>query len=227
MAEGQSKRSRNIGDEFHMMVGYCIAEWAKVDNELFLIFRDCVGPYEQSAIIYYKTPGLDARFSLTDEIVRSVLPKPARKSGGHQHHSVKAWGTAIKGYQELLAARRRIAHHPVAIRMQPLVFSSVFNSATLGSVTISGAPSWYEIYVNQHERLRGKSSDLPALRADDLRCHFRSVGALGDRLHHFFDGVLRKFDAESPPPSPPPSSPKSQKEVLSKEPRHPPRPSRA
>jgi hypothetical protein len=58
-----------------MMVGYCIAAWADVDEQLFRIFQDCVGPLEQSAIIYYKTPGLDARFTLTNEIVRSILPK--------------------------------------------------------------------------------------------------------------------------------------------------------
>jgi len=57
-------------DEFHMWVGYCITAWAEVDDVLFCIFRDCVGPSEQCAIIYYKTPGLEARFSLIDEIVR-------------------------------------------------------------------------------------------------------------------------------------------------------------
>jgi hypothetical protein len=62
-----------------------------VDDELFRIFRDCVGPYEQSAIIYYRTPTLNARLGLTEEIVQSVLPKRPKKSGGHYHPSVKAW----------------------------------------------------------------------------------------------------------------------------------------
>ena len=76
-------------DKFHMMLGYCISAWAEVDDLLFRIFRDCVGPYEQCAIIYYKTPGLEARFSLTDEIVKSVLPK--KLPGEHDHPSVQAW----------------------------------------------------------------------------------------------------------------------------------------
>ena len=51
-------------DEFHMVMGYCIAAWAAVDEQLFLLFSDCVGPHEQAAIIYYRTPGLDVRGSI-------------------------------------------------------------------------------------------------------------------------------------------------------------------
>ena len=107
---------QKAADDFHMMIGYCIAEWAKVDDELFRIFRDGVGPYEQSAIIYYRTPTLNARLGLTDEIVQSVLPKRPKKSGGHYHPSVKAWKVAIEGFCNLLAIRRRIAHQPISIR---------------------------------------------------------------------------------------------------------------
>ncbi len=81
-------------DKFHEMMGYCIAVWADVDDTLFRIFQHCVGAPLQCAIIYYKTPGLEARFSLTDEIVRSVLPK--KKPGEHDHAYVKRWDKAIK-----------------------------------------------------------------------------------------------------------------------------------
>jgi len=37
-------------------------------------------PYDQCAIIYYHNPGLDVRLGLTDEIVRSVLPKRERSN---------------------------------------------------------------------------------------------------------------------------------------------------
>src|SRR5580704_14046716 len=107
---------QELGEEFYMMMGQCIAAWAEVDDELFRIFRDCVGPYEQSAIIYYRTPGLDIRFGLTDEIVRSVLPKKPRRSGSHHHPNVKVWRAAQGDYQDLLAVRRRIAHHPIRHR---------------------------------------------------------------------------------------------------------------
>jgi len=176
------------------MIGQCIAAWARADDELFGIFRDCLGPYEQSAIIYYRTPGLDQRFSLTDELVRSVLPKRVKKSGGHDHPSVTAWNKAKDGYQELLAVRRRIAHHPVTIRWRPFAVGDPINTPP---------PSWFEIYISQHEQLREKSADIPPLRIEDLRKHLAAVERLRERLHHFYHDVLIKHDATHQPPSPP------------------------
>ena len=107
-----------LSQQFHMMVGFCIAEWARIDDHLFNIFHQCVGaPLKQCAIIYYRTPGLDLRLGLTDEIVKSVLPVPARKSGGQSHPLVKEWASLQKDIRELLTTRRRIAHHPVTVRV--------------------------------------------------------------------------------------------------------------
>ena len=61
--------------DFFGLLGQCIAAWALIDDELFRLFQECVGQPEQSAIIFYRTPGLDLRLSLTDEIFRSVLPR--------------------------------------------------------------------------------------------------------------------------------------------------------
>jgi hypothetical protein len=182
MTTPTSKAWQELGDEFHMMVGYCIAQWASVDNELFRIFRECIGPYEQSVIVYYRTPGLDVRLSLVDEIVKSVLPKPSRKSGGHDHSSVISWKSAIAGFRDLLSIRRRIAHHPIAIRHEP--FRAGVSRAG------EAPPSWFEIYVSQHEQLR--ANDLPALKVKDLRSHQAAVVSLRDRLHRFFYDVLTK-----------------------------------
>jgi hypothetical protein len=75
---------------FLMYVGYCITTWADVEEKLFKIFwRATNCPKKQAAIIYYRTPTLDARLSLTDELVKHALPKPEKKSGGHPHRDVE------------------------------------------------------------------------------------------------------------------------------------------
>jgi hypothetical protein len=209
MTDEKPKTWQELGDEFHMMVGYCVAEWAGVDDELFRIFRECVGPHEQSAIIYYRTPGLDVRFGLTDEIVRSVLPKRPKKSGSHDHPSVRAWVAAKGDYPNLLGMRRRIAHHPIMIRQEPF---------RVGMAAGESPPSWFEIYVSQHEGLRKKSSNLPALRIDDLKTHLIAVNQLKGRLHRFFYDVLTKRAAVSLLQTLPPSSTKSQKAESSTKP---------
>jgi hypothetical protein len=100
---------------------------------------------------------------------------------------VKAWKAAKDGYGDLLSVRRRIAHHPTAIRSGPKF--SIFDDVR----TFHQPPSsWFEIYVNQHERLRERSSNLKAFRIDDLRKHLIATTALRDRLVNFFYDVLTK-----------------------------------
>jgi hypothetical protein len=54
MTSKSAKTEREAADEFYMMVGYCIAEWARVDDQLFRIFQACLGATaEQCAIIAY------------------------------------------------------------------------------------------------------------------------------------------------------------------------------
>lgn len=204
-SSGHSKRWEQLGADFHMKIGYCIAAWADVDDILFRIFSDCIGPRDQSAIIYFKTPGLGARFSLTDEIVKSVLPQPERESGGHDHASMIAWKKTIDGYQELLGTRRRIAHHPVTVRMD-YPRSALLNRYPPGRMPVGGRPaiaSAYEIYMSEGEKLRGRSADLPALRLKDLEDHEIAVGALASRLLAFLIDVLSKPGAELPAPTSP------------------------
>ena len=73
--------SDSLPDEatkFLKQMGLCISAWAQADEVLFGIFERYVGaPRTQSAIIYYRLPGLDVRFSLVKEIVESVwMPEP-------------------------------------------------------------------------------------------------------------------------------------------------------
>jgi hypothetical protein len=204
MSNPISDQWQKLGDEFHMMMGYCIAEWAQVDESLFEIFHTCVGPREQCAIIYYRIPGLDPRFSLTDEIVCSVLPQRDRKSGGHDHPDVKLWKETIGKYQGLLNERRRIAHHPVALRTPWILDIEMIGAMGLNGSALPAGPSHFEIYVNHNESLREKSSDLPALSVGDLRLHLAKVNKFHGDLRRFLRDVLLKRHEEHLPQSPQP-----------------------
>lgn len=205
MSSGQSKSWQELGDEFHSMVGVCITEWANVDNELFRIFQKCVGPYDQCAIIYYRTPGLDARLNLTDEIVLSVLPPKDRESGGHDHPDVKAWKTAREGFTQLLSIRRRIAHHPVQIRTESVASGSVLGAGVVGQIVFgqpsTPPPSWFELYESAHEGRRGRGGPKPPLRLEDLAEHLTEVVHLRDRLYLFYYEVLARDHGRAPLPT--------------------------
>jgi hypothetical protein len=178
-------------NRFYELLGRCIYAWAKVDDELFLIFRDCLGPYEQSAIIFYRTPGLDLRLNLTAEIVESVLPKPERKSGAHPHDSVKIWRKLAKEFRGLLSTRRRLAHHPVSVRAD--AYFSFDGSSTFGGAPFySGQPinPRLELHTGHHEQLRDLSSNLQPLTEDDLKGHLSAVHQLAFDLSEYMKTVL-------------------------------------
>jgi hypothetical protein len=201
MAAGSTRSWQDVQTEFHLMVGYCITDWARVDDSLFAIFRACLGPIEQSAIIYYRTPALDLRFKLTDELVLSVLPKRVRKSGGHDHPDVKAWKKAIEGHSDLLSVRRRIAHHPVDATYKTGPHSALIGAAIPGSSMPGNAdlvPS-FEIYASAQERLRSKEKNEMPLGVGDLKTHRVQVNQLRDRLHAFLAGTFAAHAKVSPP----------------------------
>jgi hypothetical protein len=193
-AQGWKRSWQAAGDEFHLYVGYCIAAWARVDDALFEICRGCLGPTEQSAIIYYRTPGLDLRFKLTDELVLSILPRRQRKSGGHDHPDVKAWPRAIARHEDLLAIRRRIAYYPVANQAQPAV-PVVYGSFAYGETPYGALdlePS-FQIYASHHERMRQREADQKPLKKSSLREHVADVWELMGRLRHFDRDTFSRY----------------------------------
>ena len=190
MTDKLPKMPGEEGREFFETLGRCIAAWATVDEELFRNFRECLGPHEQSAIIFYRTPGLDVRLNLTDEIVKSVFLR-TDQSNAHPPPGVKAWNALVSKFKTLLHVRRRLAHHPVGQRWR-----SENGSALLGSSEIGGSMlnepfySRLEVDVGEHERARRSATSFEPLTIADLRQHLSSVRALANALNDFLRDVL-------------------------------------
>lgn len=183
-------------DEFYKQIGYCISAWAKVEERLFEICWKCLqAPKEQAAIIYFRTPSLDARLTLTDELVKSVLPKPTRKSGGHEAPSVKRWNGLESKIRSCLNIRRRIAHNPVRPNEASFQFDDddQFKGAGFSF-------SWYELYVSDHEEARGRDIKPKNLIVTDLIDHELALTRLAVDLKSFCEDVLSK---QLPTPSAP------------------------
>lgn len=210
-----------VSHEFHLHVGYCIAEWSRVDDDLFTIFRQCVGPHEQSAIIYYRTPGLDVRFGLTNELVLSLLPDKALQPGGHDHPDALAWKKAILGYDKLLGERRRIAHHPVDIMLDFPSRPGLINSTPFDPSAYEPRVN-YQIYASHHERLRRKEASARPLKLPDLGKHIQNVRGLSGRLQTFFHATMKNYVPAFPPPVPQPPIPVYQTKDASTAPQPPP-----
>jgi Resolvase, N terminal domain len=73
-AKAIPKSLQDAAEEFYMWMGYCIGAWASVDELGFRILWKTLGTTEQkAAIVYFRSPSLDIRVHLIDEIVLSDL----------------------------------------------------------------------------------------------------------------------------------------------------------
>ena len=179
-------------DEFYQLIGKCIKEWANVEQKLFEL---CVfalnAPRTQAAVVYYKTPTIDARLTLTDELVRVILPKKERPDGGKDHKWVVTWAKLYTDIKDLLPERNLLAHAPVreVETVQTLL-------SLTGEMRISTLASWLEIVMSEGEKLRGKA-DKPPIRAQHLKSHLEAVKLLAARIS-VFHGTI----AAEPPATP-------------------------
>jgi hypothetical protein len=165
--------------DFLMWVGYCITTWADVEEKLFDVVWKCLQcPKEQAAIIYFRTPSLDARVTLADELVRNILPARAKKSGGHDHPSVKEWKKIERKFRDLLPTRNRVAHHPLSELKMPE-----------GPGMLSGMRMHY-LSVSDAEQLRDRNPDWMPLHIGDLRHHHILTLGLRSEIENFYLNTL-------------------------------------
>jgi hypothetical protein len=179
--------TNNSADEFFTWVGKCITSWAQVEEHLFEICVTTLGAERHRvAIIYYRTPTLDARISLTDELARTVLPRRDPPDGGHGHPDTIMWGDVRRPIVGLLPVRNRLAHHPVTHK-------ELGPALSLQGWAMPIISSWYESYVSEAEQLRGKHENIRPLTAPDLSRHRAEVEALIQHLNLFRARVLPKY----------------------------------
>jgi hypothetical protein len=203
--------SESRSDEFYKWVGHSITAWAKVETWLFQLCWRSIGSSEASkeraAIVYFRTPALEARINLVDELVKTVLPRPERKDGGHPHPDVKEWNKLKQKSEKNLSTRRRIAHHPASPRKEIVEIrpaSSPPKEPSPGTVHLRVAHaiaefSRLEIYMSEDERLRGKGETLEPLYTGAIRSHCITVTGLADELMHFFQKVFLKHIKNAKP----------------------------
>ena len=168
--------------QFLHYLGFAITEWAHIEAELFQVCEAILQTQRKLvAIIYYRTPTLDARLKLTDELILAIAPQPERKSGGHPHPTIKLWSNLRKDIEKSLPTRNQLAHSPAA----PLAKFDQNDGAIIVDIG-------YASYMSNTEQLRGgKPKD--ALKLRDMQYHIASVSKLINRLRNFRIDELRKL----------------------------------
>jgi hypothetical protein len=185
-------------DDFFTWLGKCITSWAQVEDHLFEICFSSLGcTRHKAAIVYYRTPTLDARLKLTNELIRTVLPGRERKSGGHDHQDVKYWNETRSMIEHELSTRNRLAHHPIEQKKLVPVFikpdGTQSTDAESEAISSLMTVSWHESYVSEAESLRGGHENLKPLTAPDLSRHRVEIEQIITHLQIFRAHILPKY----------------------------------
>lgn len=174
-------RKRNDDNAFFDQIGRCITSWAEVERELFGICHAALGAtYDRAAIVYGRTPSIETRLNLVNDLVSVSLPPRARSDGGHAGPLEKEWESLFCTIKGLLPIRNVLAHHPVVTHVE-------FEQDESGQIARVG-DVWMQYLTSEHESRRARKFPQPKIQ--DLRDHHEAVMALVGPLYAFHKKLL-------------------------------------
>jgi hypothetical protein len=163
-------------EAFYRWIGVCIKEWADVEAELFKLCGFALkADRRQVATVFYRTPTIDSRLMLVDELLLNLLPQ-REKNSGRAHPDVTRWIKLRTTVKALLPVRNFLAHAPVETRI-------FLRFGYEDKVTAS--QSWLQVATSANERLRGRPKK--SATNDDLEAHFKQVQAVVSELRAYLD----------------------------------------
>lgn len=88
---------------FYATIGEAIGRWGDIENLLFRLCDGLLGAKpERSAVVFYRTPGLSAKFNLVEELIHTALDIDSDIG--------RRWTKLSKRVQPLLEERNMMAH---------------------------------------------------------------------------------------------------------------------
>lgn len=170
--------------EFFYYIGVAITDWAHFEGELFHICSMVLKTNQQNAaIVYFRTPSLDGRLTLVDELIRAVPEIGIRKTTLESETLLKSWDRLIKDIRNELPIRNQLAHSPstpMTERPDPSKKHELDH--------------WWASYVSGAEMLRGRKKERGDLKIADVQNHLKKLTMLFIRLRNFrvdISGLLR------------------------------------
>ena len=159
----------------HLWIGRCISEWAAIEEVIFDVFCIALNTDTRlAAIVFYKTPNMQSRVTLTTELIEAITPV---QPGRHHHPLRKQWDSITKLISGLIPIRNLMAHHPI---------DSVAAPSSTGSPSVSNFDgSLYKIETSKSEKLRGKSGSIKSIRESEMPLYYDKVRNVHTELINF------------------------------------------
>jgi hypothetical protein len=159
--------------ELLLWVGLCITEWATIEHLLFRLTIVVLGVTpNHAATIYRKTPTLDSRITLIDELVsRVLLDSNPEKSGRHKSGLSLTWHVLVRDMTGLKSFRNKLAH---------------WTRFTIARDEIEISPTRSVLHLSESDLWRGKykESDKP-IDVSDMSLHYELIEQLSTNIRRF------------------------------------------
>lgn len=191
------EKTKILEDDTYHWIGRCIARWGYVDNALFDISAWALRCHEEiAAVVYYRTPSLDARISLVNDLIEARFIPGGLKNGEHAPPLLKAWRKLKKRLEEK-EFRNFIAHnHTVTLSSAMNAAASRYPYFSMNDQAMFGA----RVAQPGHDKRR-RPSKYEFVGPDELRDHYKVVCSLRNDLQAFH-GELQKALPLEPSPQP-------------------------
>lgn len=172
--EEADKIERANDGEFYKLVGECITTWAGIESKIFRIFRLFLHTDRQfAAILFFRAPSLDARFSTVGEIIAAAFPKTARKNGGHDHPLVIEWAKIRQRSISLVKFRNALAHQQVSRRDGEI-----------------------QVRYSENESWRGTKPSIETIKRGDLTNHQKELTEFFKQVTDYMHEIKAVLPAE-------------------------------
>lgn len=168
-------------DAHLLEVGRAITEWADVQEHLYAIVLQILRCEPRHAsIIFFRTPSIEARITLADDLLKTVFPQTSENPGTKSHSGYATWTGIQADLRREMPIRNSLAHHPVdlVVDVWEDKTTSRFVARKVRPATVMG-PS---------EALR-KGYRYP-LAIEDIKAHSARVSVFASRLLDFRSGPL-------------------------------------
>lgn len=189
------EKTKILEEDTYHWIGRCIARWGYVDNALFYICAWAMRCDEEvAAVVYYRTPSLDARISLVNDLMEARFIPGGLKSGQHPPPLLKAW-RGLKQRLEEKEFRNFIAHnHTVTLSTALNEAASRYPYFSMTDQAMFGA----RVAQPGHDKKR-RPSKYEYIGPDELRAHYKVVCAIRNDLQAFHKQLQEALRVELSP----------------------------
>ncbi len=182
--------------KFYAALGQCITIWSHIEGKLFLISNLALMSDEAiAAIVFFRTPSLDGRISLTNDLVNQRLQPEPLRPGQHPPRLLKRWSKIHTKLKSNIRFRNYIAHQPDRLDIETL-----WAIARARGATISEFDQIYDeaTVIKQHHADNARRPlEIKKVTLSDMETHVETMSSAYEALNEFsleFHGYMRSLD---------------------------------